>query len=237
MNLGQMQAELSLIIKDASLQPFLTDWINNAILEVAADFELPPLKLVDPVDLEVDTSAWLWLLPDDFHKKVFRVQWQDSDGVLHRVHIVEHIDHLSGRDHTLTADAVAEVVETVQGNRHYLGIHPLADNTLKVWYYRLPTTLSDPGDTCDCIPPGFERRVIYPKLIIQNYQFIVDLVLDFPVTNGPLQYWQAELAKGLYGASGQIGLLNFFGKTQNRPRRHGGRDPIGPSRRNFRGYF
>ena len=73
MNLDQMQTELSLIVKDASLQPFLTDWINNAILEVATDFELASLRLIDPEAVTVDTSKWLWPMPLNFHSSCGRL--------------------------------------------------------------------------------------------------------------------------------------------------------------------
>ena len=51
MNLEQMQIELSLIVKDASLQPLLVGWINAAILDVATDYDLPPLALAEPYSL------------------------------------------------------------------------------------------------------------------------------------------------------------------------------------------
>jgi len=125
---------------------------------------------------------------------------------------------------------------SAQGDNYYLGIHPLATETLSLWYYQKPAVLIKPADVSDCIPPGYERRVIYPKVIILNYNFIVDQITDFDFK--PMQYWVNELKKGLNGAPGEgIGLLNFYALNYNKPRRHGGRDPIGPSRRYFRGYF
>ena len=220
MNLGQMKTELSMIVQDSKLQPLLTGWINNAILEVATDLELASMKLVDPVEIGVDTSKWLWKLPDSFHKKLFRAKWQDSNGQWHHLHVHDHIDRLSGRDHTHTADAVAEVAVGAQGNDNYLGIYPLAAATLSLWYYRKPTSLVKDGDSPDCIPPSFEPRVIYPRIIVRNYEAIVDQVVDFPIVNGPLQRWEGKQAKG------DLALKLFFAKSYNKPRRHGGRDPI-----------
>ena len=228
MNLGEMKAELSMIIEDARLEPLLTGWINNAILEVANDYDLPPLRLVDPLEFGVDTSKWLWALPDNFHKNLVHCRWLDTDGKLRHVHVHSHINRLEQRNHTVTGDHVRDVAVAVQGNDHYLGIHPLATDTLELWYYRKPTVLVKDANVCDCIPPGFEARVIYPKLIIKNYQFIVDQVVDFPIVQGPFQYWQGELNRGLFGGRGlSIGLIPYFIKNYDPPRIRGGRDPMG----------
>ena len=47
MKLSEMEAELSRMVRDDSLRALLVAWINNAILEVATDFELASLRLVD----------------------------------------------------------------------------------------------------------------------------------------------------------------------------------------------
>jgi hypothetical protein len=117
-----------------------------------------------------------------------------------------------------------------------LGIYPLADQDINLWYYQKPAVLSGPEDVCDCIPHNFISQVIYPKLIIKNFQFIVDQVIDFPINAGPLQYWQGELFRGLHGGAGYgPGLLGYFNINYNPPRRTGGRDPIGA--RSYRGSF
>jgi hypothetical protein len=230
MNLGEMKDELSRMVQDADLQALLTDWINNAILEVATDFELASLKLVDPVEIGVNTSKWLWELPESFHKRLLKAKWVDSDGEMHHVHVHDHIDAISGLNHTTTNDHVQNVAVALQGNDHYLGIYPLAEDTLALWYYRKPVLLVKDGDSPDCIPPTFEPRVIYPRVIVRNFKIITDQVVDFAMIQGTLQDWRGEQAKG------DLDLKNYFAKNYNKPRRHGGKDPIGPSRRYFRGY-
>ena len=234
MNLDQMQTELSLIVKDASLQPFLTDWINNAILEVATDFELASLRLIDPEAVTVDTSKWLWPMPLNFHKRLLRAQWVGDDGTQHHIKVHDHISSLEYRDHTQTGDWVTEVAAGVQGGtggvQTYLGIFPLATQDINLWYYRKPAVLSKATDVCDCIPESFEPRVIYPRVVIRNYKIIVDQVVDFAMNSGSLQYWKGEQMQG------DLDLKNFFAKNYNKPRRTGGKDPIGPNRRFFRGY-
>jgi len=242
MNLLEMQTEIGLIVQDQSLQPLLAGWINRAILKIATDYYLPPLALVNPQSLNVDTSNWLWPLPSNFHKKLFKCKHLVPNSTdMHPVHIYSHIDELEGRNHTHTGEHVREVAVamqggSVQGDNYYLGIHPLAVDTLELWYYQKPAVLVQPTDVSDCIPPGFEDRVIFPQVVIQNYDYIVDQIRDFDIR--PMEYWRAKLARGLNGAIGEgIGLLNFYAVNYRKPRRHGGRDPIGPSRRYFRGYF
>lgn len=226
MNFGEMKTEVASIIQDSSLVNSYGTWINDAILELAADFDLPTLKLVTPVSLSVATAQWLWPLAADFHKKLFKCGYYDADGNLTACQVYQHIDELAYRNHTETGDYVAEVAVAVDGDDHYLGIYPLAAATLSLWYYRKPAVLSLPEEIPDCIPASYHRRVIIPKAVLRGYQFLQDQVENFDPK--PLQLWQGELARGLYGARGDsIGLINYLAKLYNPPRRHGGRDPIG----------
>ena len=51
MKLSRLLDELALIVKDPSMEVFFRDWINDAVLEIAADFELPDLCLKEPTTL------------------------------------------------------------------------------------------------------------------------------------------------------------------------------------------
>jgi hypothetical protein len=150
---------------------------------------------------------------------------------LHRVHIYKHIKHLSGKNHTIIGEHVREVAVAMQGgsakgDTYSLGIHPLATDTLDLWYFQKPAILKEPSDVSDCIPPGYEDRVIFPQVIIQNYDYIVDQIRDFD--SRPLEYWRAKLARGLNGAPGEgIGLLNFYQINYNPPRVVGNMNSIG----------
>ena len=229
MNFGQMQTELGYIIKDDHLAPLLAGWINDAILEIATDYDLPPLKLAEPSSLSVTDADWLWSLPENFHKKLFLARYVDAtSGDEYGISTHKNPDYIIGRDHTDEGDAPSMVTVIPQGTTFSLGVYPLSTKELHLWYYRKPATLVNDADECDCIPANFVPGVIYPKLITKNYHFILDQVIDFPMTQGPLQYWQGMLKIGLQGAPGQgVGLLNYFNLNYNPPRRTGGRDPIG----------
>jgi len=58
MNLLRLEDELSLIVKDSRFEDYFKTWLNDAILEIASDFELPDLKLKTPTSLStVDFSS------------------------------------------------------------------------------------------------------------------------------------------------------------------------------------
>jgi len=230
MNLGELEAALSLIVQDKSLEPYFKDWINNAVLELATDYELPALKLLTPYSMPVDTSTWLHPLPGDcnYLKLLFRC----ANGDWGRVH-VEHqgkpidISYLDHRDidHDETGDHVTHAAVADTGDKQYLGIFPLATEILKLWFYQKPALLDKPEDVPVCIPAAFHERVILPRVIIKNYQLLQDQVENFDPKG--LQYWDGKFKEGLYGSPmGTIGLINYLLKAQGGPRRHGGRDPI-----------
>lgn len=229
MNFGQMQTELGYIIKDSHLAPLLAGWINDAILEIAMDYDLPPLKLAEPYSLSVVDTDWLWTLPESFHKKLFRARYVDAtSGDEFGVSVHKNSDYIVGQDHTDTGDVPTMVTVIPQGNTFSLGCYPLSTVEMHLWFYEKPTVLVNDSDECDCIPANFVPGVIYPKLIIKNYHFILDQVIDFPMTQGPLQYWRDMLKIGIQGAPGHgVGLLNYFNMNYHPPRRTGGRDPIG----------
>ena len=238
MNLEGMLAYLTALVRDPNIPPGLTQMLNDTCLELAGDFELPALKLLDPVPLTVDDSKWLWPMPDSFHKKLFMVR-NSSLTPWGRVHIHHDIEDLNRRnpEHDSTAANVSTVATGMQGENWYLGIRPLplTQNVLQLWYYRKPALLIKPTGVPDCMPPEYHERVILAKCVIKNFRFFTDAIEDGPMKS--LGYWEGLYKQGLYGSPmGDIGLVNSLAKLRGGPRRHGGSDPIGPSGRWFRGY-
>lgn len=227
MNLGQMQAELGFIVKDDFLLPLLVGWINDAILEVATDYDLPPLRLAAPYELSVADTDWLWTLPESYHKKLFMAKYVDGTNQ-YSVPIHRNSECIIREDHAITGDNPSMVTVIPQGATFSLACYPMSTRTLNLWFYRKPALLANDGDVCDCIPASYVSPVIYPKLITKNYQFIVDQVIDFSFVAGPFQYWESELRKGLHGAPGRgPGLLGYFNLNFPSPRRTRGRDSTG----------
>ena len=238
MNLEALEASLGEFVKDSELALSFAQKLNDTILELAGDFELPALKLLDPVFLTVDDSKWLWQMPDSFHKKLFMVRNSSLTPWGH-VHIAHDIEDLNRQnpEHDTTGANVSTVATGMQSENWYLGIRPLplTQNVLQLWFYRKPAILVKAGDVPDCIPPEYHFRVIVVKTMIRNFQTFTDAIEDGPMKS--LAYWQNEYKKGLYGElGGDIGLVNYLAKLRGGPRRHGGRDPIGSNIRYTRGY-
>jgi hypothetical protein len=218
MTLEQLIAQIDLVVKDSDLAANYPDWINAAISELAADFDLPALRRIDPAQLAVTEYGWLYDMPENYQKGLFRAR----NGNYGKVHIARDIDdiHRKDIDHDQVEDAVAHV--GVQDRK--LGVFPKANDTLYLWFYEAPAPLVEPGDKVTCIPAEYQARVIIPKLVVKNFTILQDLVIDAP--HQSIAFWQAELQAGLYGRPhGEIGLLNFLVKARG-IRRHGGRDPL-----------
>jgi hypothetical protein len=229
MNLGELETALKRAVQDRSLEDLYVGWINNAILELAADFELPALKTREPTSLTITTADWLYSLPTDFLKTLYRCADANYDGI----YVYRTLDYLDSLDvdHSETADHPTAVawVEGDEGNQ--LGVYPKANDTLYLWYYKKPTVLVRASDTPTCIPSAYHARAILPKAILKAYEHLQDQVENFDQKG--LAYWQAKLVAGLRGSPVEgIGLVKYLSKAQGGSRRTGGLDPVGAGRWN-----
>jgi len=218
MNLERLQNELNLIVADESLEPYFTDWLNDAILELASDFELPKLRLKEPTTLEVTTSNWLYDMPAIYHKHVIKCRNSNGDQLFvnKNIQTIESLD----LDHDETGDYVQGFA--VEDNK--LVIYPKANDTLSLWFYRLPVDMVALTSEPDGIPASYHERVILPKVIIKNFQLLLDMTVNPP--HQSLLYWQNKYSEGLYGRpGGDVGMINYFMKSKS-IRKHGGRDPL-----------
>ena len=66
MNLARLKRELGLIVDNSALEASYKDWLNDAVLEIASDFELPDLKLIEPVIFHTQDDEWLYDLPKEY---------------------------------------------------------------------------------------------------------------------------------------------------------------------------
>ena len=218
MTLAELMEEIGNIVVDSSLEPFYKRWINEAILEVAADFALPALRLNEPVSLPVTTSAWIYDAPATYQKQLFRA----ADSVFTPIRILPDLDSLDERD--LDHDETDSHVTHLAVRDRKIGVFPKAAESIKLWFYKFPTLLKDPDDVPTCIPTAYHSRVIIPKVVVKNFRALQDMVIEAP--HQSIMFWQEEYRQGLYGAPrGDIGMINYLAREKP-PRRHGGRDPI-----------
>ena len=212
MNLGEVNAELDLIVQDASLSANFTRWVNNAILEIANDFSLPALRLNDPVTLSITESDWLYTMPSSYLRKLYKCYDENFNGVTIE-RSLDDIDSLD-IDHNETGGNVTHVA--VRDTK--IGVFPMAVDTLSLWYYQKPTT-----DDLTCIPAQYHYRVLVPKIVIINFELWQDMAVNPP--HKSLEYWHGKYHAGLYGDGSDIGMINSLARDK-KVRRHGGSDPL-----------
>jgi hypothetical protein len=218
MTLEELMAEIGTVVRDDSLAEKYPGWINNAISELAADYDLPALRLIEPVPLEVTENAWIYDVPDSYQKRLFRAR----NGGYGRVQITRYLDDLHRKD--IAHTQVGEKVTSVGVRDRKIGVFPKANDILYLWFYEKPTPLKAPEDRVTCIPEEYQARVIIPKMVVKNFTLLQDLVIDAP--HQSIAFWQAELRAGLNGRpQDQIGLLTYLALERG-VRRHGGRDPL-----------
>jgi hypothetical protein len=219
MTLAELMEEIGNIVVDSSLEPFYKRWINMAILEIAADFTLPALRLNEPALLPVTTATWLYDVPANFQKQLFRA----ANSEFSPINIMPDLNDLDNRD--LDHDDTGDHVTAMAVRDQMIGVYPLAAESIKLWYYKLPAVLDAGSDIPTCIPAAYHSRVIISKVVVKNFRALQDMVIDAP--HQSIMFWQSEYKKGLYGEPyGDIGMVNFLAREKP-PRRHGGRDPIG----------
>lgn len=220
MNLARLKEELMVVIRDPSLEPYFANWLNDAVNEIATDFDLPYLRLLSPVDFTVTTATWLYDPPATYHKKLFKAR--DSDWT--NIYVCKRWEELDALDidHDETGDHVTTVGVTEEAQK--IGVYPLANETIKLWYYKLPIDMTDEDDEPDCIPAQFRGRILVSKVVIKNFKLLQDLMVQTP--HQSLLWWEEEFRRGLYGSPrGDIGMINFFAKAR-KPKRSGGSNPL-----------
>ena len=222
MNLTQLTTELKMLLVDPTVESSLTAWLNESVVELAAQFELPGLKLKLPAILTTTTAAWQYRMSQDvvppvsghtYMKNVFRVtNAQHERGmVIHRE--IETIDRRDP-DHDETAAAVNQVAIEDETDDAVIAIYPKANDTLNLWYYRRPVDMSFPTDVPDGIPEAFHRSVLLSKVVLKAFRVYPELALSVEGDNTrALARWEGELRRGLYGDGYQIGLIDMLKKS------------------------
>jgi len=217
MNLGEIKSELALYIQDSSLETYFTQWINSCVTEIANDFSLPYLKTKEPVDLVCVETEWLYDLPNSYMKNLYKAYDENYNKIIIK-RSLDDIDNLD-IEHTETADNITHVaVRNTQ-----IGIYPMADETIHLWYYKKPTDLATDETELLCIPAQYHSRVVVSKIIAKAYPLLMDLSTQMP--HKSLEYWHSRYHSGLFGDASDMGMINCLARTKG-VRRTGGRDPL-----------
>jgi hypothetical protein len=219
MNFLRLKTELRSVLRDPDVENALGAWINDVILELAGEYELPTLRLREPASLVTTTSNWVYNLSAATHpttgyaylKRVWRVTsatLQQGFGIEPEFVAFDDID----RAHTQTGTAVQRVA--IEGDQ--VGIYPKAVDTLALWFYRRPIAMSADTDVPDGIPEPYHYKVIVPMVVLRAMRLYPDdLAFALPGDNTrALARWSAMLNQGLYGDGTQIGMLHYIQKAQ-----------------------
>jgi len=205
MNFGRLKSELTLAVEDHA--DYAGQWINDAVLEIASDFDLPDLKLKTPATLTTTNSDWLYDMPATYHKKAFKCR--NSLGYTLTVKTdIQDIENLDW-EHTSSGDDVTTIA--IEDGK--IAVYPIATDTLYLWYFRKPVDMVNDSDVPDGIPAAYVERVILSKVMVKNYRLLTDMAINNP--HQSIQYWDNRYREALYGIpGGDIGMINYLAKIK-----------------------
>jgi hypothetical protein len=225
MNLAELNTEIRNVVRDPTVEASINGWINDVLLQLASDLDFPALRVRTPGTLAVTPSAWLYDLSDVDHvddfvyqKKVFRVTSATFTQGLSLDDTFETLDDIDP-DHDDTGANVERIA--IEGDQ--LGVYPLTTDTLSLWFYRRPATLSADTDTPTWMPEAFHSRVIVSHVVLRAFRLFPDLSAETPEDNvRALSRWQGLANQSLYGDGNHMGLVHTF-HQQRKPRVRGAR--------------
>lgn len=218
MNLLQLQTEIRNARPDPSIESSITTWLNQVILELAAMYELPSLRIRTPATLTTVATEYLYNLSDTTHpdghvylKRCFRITsttFQQGFTLEPSVTLLDDLDP----EHDDTGTAIQRIA--VEGDQ--IAVWPLAAESLSVWYYRRPVDMVQDQDAPDGIPEPYHYRVLVPMVLLRAFR---DYPPDLPYgvlgdNRLMLQLWERRLHEGLYGNGVFPGMLHYIQKAQ-----------------------
>ena len=222
MNLAELTAAIQAVAsgEHIDVDTILTSLINEAVLEIATDFHLPYLKSLTPTILDCAVDQWLYDMPATYHKNLFMVR--DSDYTQICITTMEALQERDW-DHDETGDHVT----TVAVNDKQIGIYPMANENIKLWFYKLPTDLEFDDDELLCIPKEFHRRLVVPKILLKVFDNLMDMAIEPPAQS--VMYWQMKYEQGLHGTPrGDVGFYYWLARhAGDKPKRYLRRDHLG----------
>ena len=210
MNLAELQTELRIILRDPSVESSFTVWINDELLQLAQEFDFPGLKLQTPASLVCINTAYLYNLSAathaslfTFHKKLWKVHHPNTLQGIRIERTLRAIDILDPA-HTATGTNIT----TVGTEYEQLATHPMANQTLSLWFYRRPLALVADNDAPTWLPDSFHFKVIMPRVVLRAMRLYPELATaDGGDSTRALQLWSERLRQGMYGDGYSIGLL------------------------------
>lgn len=218
MQLQDLDREIRNILRDPTIESHITTWLNAAMYELAGQFEIPALRLMTPATLAVVNTNWLYNVVTTpthasgyvFHKIVFRVA---SATTTRGFFLGDTLSALDALDylHVTTGTTVTRVA--IEGNM--LGTYPMANDSLRLWFYRQPIDMVAPTDEPDGMSDEFRYRVLVPMVVLKAFRVFPQLINEAGQGSNEVQtlaWWELRLRQGLIGDGAQTGWLDFLHK-------------------------
>ena len=208
MNRLEIRTEIENIIQDSSFsEATLNDYINQAILYVGANADIPKLKGISTVDTVLSQAyASLSGLTGGFSGKLRRVK--DADG--NNITIFSDLALLMDEYPTMDEEGEVEAV-ALEGSTLWLQKIPTVAETLTCLYYRNPAILSIDDASPSDFPEHLHRHLFVHGTTYIIFDQIEDGIEEEKV-NTKGQFWLSFDERNRH--SGIIKLKEWIGKTR-----------------------
>lgn len=202
MTTSDIIADVTAKVQDSSFtSAAILALINEARYFIAANVDLPALRT--STEIETTSSDSEADLPDDYHRDIF---WVGSEEQGCRIG-----DRQGDYYNLLTFDEVYPItegnIEAVCVDGSVLKYRGMADDTLTIKYYKVPTTITDTDDSPDELPAHLQRPLLSAYCCREIFSSIEDGIEGAKVNTS---YWEAQFAKSM-------GALNAW-VSRNKPR-------------------
>lgn len=195
MNLAQLIAE----VKDCVLEPDYTDaditsLLNEAVLSVAAEVEMPDFKRMDVIPTVVgEYSISLTGLTGGFSGLLRRVQFYNGTDYVN-ISIFQSLDSLLDEypEWNETGDVEAVALE---GSTLWYYKSPEEATNIRVLYYSNPTSLAEDTDTPSSFPLHLHRSLFAFKVAAWIWDKVEDGLIEEKVNTN--LYLHRHLKEGL----------------------------------------
>lgn len=166
--LATLTAAIHSIVQDDTYLAEYTDWINDAVNNIAGGIRMPDGTTSPPLP-ELHTSATVSTtanayaaLPTDYQRRLFYVVDSSGDRILppdggNYYSFMLFLNHCYKRDLTETGSVISVCV---RGKKFYYQGIPTDSEDITVMYYKIPTAMSVTSDVPDGIPDHLQNRLI-----------------------------------------------------------------------------
>lgn len=186
------------IVQDASFDVLDTiSYINKALKEISGLILLPKLLEVETTVVTVVDTAYA-SLPDDFQRNL---HYCYSSTTNRKIHIYNDVRLLYRQFSRLDLGGQVVGVAVKGRSLYYQRIPPVAE-TLRIHYYKYPTTIVTETDQPDCLPEFLVRPLLVNYAAKEIYSLIEDGE-DGQKTN--TKYYEAKFVEAMAELNRYVG--------------------------------